>query len=72
MQRKENLQLIQEGPPRTKLTEAAVKRLRVGRRVSVSGTIVIPYAYDVDDPDINEHRRGQERLKYTLTVRRVR
>ena len=39
---------------------------------AVSGTIVIPYAYDVDDPDINEHQRGQERLKYTLTVRRVR
>jgi hypothetical protein len=51
-QRRENLQLIQEGPPRTKL--------------------VIPYDYDVDDPAINEHRRGQERLRYTLTVRRVR
>ena len=71
-QRRENLQLIQEGPPRTKLTEAAVKRLGVGRQVTVSGTIVIPYDYDVDNPDINEHRRGQERLKYTLTVRRVR
>ena len=49
-----------------------MKRLRPGRRVTVSGTIVIPYAYDVDDPDINEHRRGQERFEYTLTVRRVR
>ena len=71
-QRRENLQLIEEGPPRTKLTEAAVKRLGVGRRVTVSGTIVIPYHYDLDNPDINGHRRGQERLKYTLTVRRVR
>jgi hypothetical protein len=71
-QRKENLQLIQEGPPRTELTEAAVKRLGVGRRVRVSGAIVIPYDYDVDDPNARERRHGQERLKYTLAVRRVR
>jgi hypothetical protein len=54
---------------------AKTARTRIGLRpvrVTVSGTIVIPYDYDVDNPDINEHRRGQERLKYTLTVRRVR
>ena len=52
--------------------EAAVKRLGVGRRVRVSGAIVIPYDYDVDDPNARERRHGQERLKYTLAVRRVR
>ena len=66
----ENLQLIEEGPPRTKLREAAVRRLGVGRRARVSGTIVISYDYDSADPF--EQRRGQERFKYTLTVRRVR
>jgi hypothetical protein len=67
----ENLQLIDTGPPRTKLTESAVKRLRVGRRVRVSGTIVIPYDDDIGPP-VDQHDRGQERLKYRLTVTRVR
>jgi len=70
-QRHENLQLIQQGPPRTKLTEAAVKRLAPGGRVRVSGTIVISYDADFDPP-VDEHDRGQERFKYALTVRRVR
>ena len=43
-----------------------------GRRVSVSGTLVTPYDYDAGEPAIDEHQRGRERFRYTLTVRRVR
>jgi hypothetical protein len=67
----ENLQLIQNGPPRTKLTEAAVKRLAPGERVRVAGTIVISYDDDTGPP-VDQHDRGRERFKYALTVRRVR
>jgi hypothetical protein len=61
----------QPGPPRTKLTEAAVKRLAPGERVRVSGTIVISYDDDTGPP-VDQHDRGRERFKYALTVRRVR
>ena len=57
---------------RTKLTERAVKRLAPGERVSVSGTLVTSYDYDINEPAIDEHQRGRERFRYTLTVRRVR
>ena len=70
-QRHENLQLIQNGPPRTKLTEGAVKRLAPGERVRVTGTIVISYDDDAGPP-VDQHDRGRERFKYALTVRRVR
>jgi hypothetical protein len=56
----------------TKLRETAVKRLGLGKRVRASGTLVTSYDYDVDDPSIDEHQRGQERFRYTITVRRVR
>jgi hypothetical protein len=69
--RNDGLQLL-DSSERTRLTERAVKRLAPGRRVSASGTLVTSYDYDVNDPAIDEHQRGQERFKYTLTVRRVR
>ena len=69
--RHDGLQLL-DSSERTKLTERAVNRLAPGRRVSVSGTLVTSYDYDVDDPAIDEHQRGRERFRYTLTVRRVR
>jgi hypothetical protein len=31
-----------------------------------------PKLYDDDDDEVDEHHRGQERFRYTLTVRRVR
>ena len=49
-----------------------MKRLAPGERVSVSGTIVTSYDYDINEPAIDEHQRGRERFRYTLTVRRVR
>jgi hypothetical protein len=67
----DGLQLL-DSSARTKLTERAVKRLAPGKRVSASGTLVTSYDYDVNDPAIDEHQRGRERFKYTLTVRRVR
>jgi len=38
----------------------------------VSGTLVTSYDYDINEPAIDEHQRGRERFRYTLTVRRVR
>jgi hypothetical protein len=69
-ERHENLQLIQTGPPRTKLTEAAVKRLRAGKHVRVSGTVEI--SYDSVGDTTSGYDRGHERFRYTLTVTRVR
>lgn len=69
--RHDGLQLL-DSPERTKLTERAVNRLAPGKRVSVSGTLVTSYDYDVNNPAIDEHQRGRERFRYTLTVRRVR
>jgi hypothetical protein len=69
--RNDGLQLL-DSSERTKLTERAVKRLAPGKRVSVSGTLVTSYDYDIDDPAVDEHQRGRERFRYTLTVRRVR
>ena len=69
-ERNEGLELIDHGSTKTKLTRAAVERLAPGKRVRVSGTIVTSHDYDNDEVD--EHHRGRERFKYTLTVRRVR
>jgi hypothetical protein len=68
-QRNDGLQLL-DSDSQTKLTERAVNRLAPGKRVSVSGTIVT--SYDYDDDEIDDHQRGQERFRYTVTVRRVR
>ncbi len=66
----EGLQLIQTGPPRTKLTEAAVKRLGPGKHVTVSGTAEV--SYDSAGDTASGYDRGKERFRYRLTVKRVR
>ena len=47
-----------------------MERLAPGERVSASGTTEV--SYDYDNEEVDEHHRGQERFRYTLTVRRVR
>lgn len=68
-QRHDGVQLLDSQLP-TKLTESAVERLAPGKHVSASGTLVIPH--DLDNAEVDEHHRGKERFKYTLTVKRVR
>ena len=60
---------------KTKLRQAAVERLARGKRVRVADTVVLPQDDDYggnNDDGYLLRDRGRERLKYTLTVKRIR
>ena len=60
---------------KTKLRQATVERLARGKRVRVADTVVLSQDDDyggTNDDGYLLRDRGRERLKYTLTVKRIR